>query len=82
MKISAILLVSIALLGTAATAVRAEEPETAQPEAVAVPYYTGSIVMPESANDAPKLSDNITAIDVDGSVGYVDANQHFVGLSN
>jgi hypothetical protein len=83
MKISAILLVSIAVLGTTVTTVRAEEPEkNAQPEAVAIPYYTGLIVLPESSNDAPPLSDNLTTINVNGSVGYVDANGHLIGLSD
>jgi hypothetical protein len=82
MKISAILLLSLALLSTTATMARAEEPESAQTEAVTVPYYTGSIVMPESADDTPKLSDNLTSVNIDGGVGYIDANQRFVGLSN
>jgi hypothetical protein len=81
MKISAILLLSLALLSTT-TMARAEEPESAQTEAVTVPYYTGSIVMPESADDTPKLSDNLTSVNIDGGVGYIDANQRFVGLSN
>jgi hypothetical protein len=83
MKISAILLLSLALFGTTATITHAEDPQQAKKnEAATVPYYAGSVVMPESANDAAKLSDNLTPVNVDGGVGYVDSNQRFVGLSN
>jgi opacity protein-like surface antigen len=83
MKISAILLLSLVLLGTTAAMARAEEPQQEQKtETATVPYHAGAVVMPESADDSKQLSDNLTPVNVDGGVGYVDSNQRFVGLSN
>jgi hypothetical protein len=79
MKISAILIL-LAVLGGSTAPARAEAPDNiATPETVSVPYYTGSVVMPEPIE--PEFTDNLTPIEVEGETGYIDQHRRFVGLS-
>jgi hypothetical protein len=84
MKISTVLLLAIVGCGSIAGVARAEEPErsVAAAETTAVPFYAGSIVLPEGADERFTLSDNLTPIEMEGATGYIDSSRRFVGMSD
>lgn len=84
MKISTILLLALVSCGSIAGVVRAEEPERAvdAAETTVVPFYAEAIVLPESADAMPTLSDSLTPIEIDGTTGYIDSNSRLVGMSD
>jgi hypothetical protein len=84
MKISTVLLLAMIGCGSIAGVARAEEPERSvdAAETTAVPFYAGSVVLPEGADERTNLSDSLTPIEMEGSTGYIDSSRRFVGMSD